>query len=437
MRILRVLVVAVVGLLGTVWVTVSSALTPVIAMMAQLLSTTALIMGGTWMTVENPDHMAAMNEAYLGNLPANDLRWVQTPEQFWPATGISDMTFDKSVAEGVGNLDDDIHNTTGTKIVVGYSQSATIATKEKRDLALQSAAGQEVPLPDELSFVLVANPNRANGGILARFPGLYIPILDVTFDGATPEDQYQTIDVAREYDLISDFPEYPLNLLATANALAGYVYLHGHYGPDTVDLNAPGTISCCEGSTTTYYLIPTDKLPILQPLRDAGVPPVLVDSVEPVLRVLIDLGYDRTPENMGKPTPAKLFGPVDPVKLATDLSEAVKEGVQRARADLAPKPATTPEVTGSTTGNSKSEDRPEIKARPEAEPEPELKPKQRAQEPKQNPKPLRTKPRPTATTKLQKQVRDTVAGAVSPKRTHAPREHRPAERRGHAERSAA
>jgi hypothetical protein len=35
---------------------------------------------------------------------------------------------------------------------------------------------------------MIGNPNRPNGGILQRFTGLYVPILDVSFDGATRTD---------------------------------------------------------------------------------------------------------------------------------------------------------------------------------------------------------------------------------------------------------
>lgn len=79
-------------------------------------------------------------------------------------------------------------------VIYGYSQSARIATIEKRHLA---AENPDLPV----SFVLIANPNRPNGGILQRFEGAYIPILGVTFDGATPTaTNVETVDVTRQYD---------------------------------------------------------------------------------------------------------------------------------------------------------------------------------------------------------------------------------------------
>ncbi|WP_158240327.1 PE-PPE domain-containing protein [Mycobacterium hubeiense] len=323
---------AVLAVICTVVLALASTMTTIVT----LAATTALIMGGTGMKTPSQGFMDLVNDTYLGLDTAVDrLQWVQTPEHFWPATGLSDMTFDASVAKGVLRLDNDIRATPGTKVVVGYSQSGRIAAIEKRNLNYlreQGAAG--VPSPDELSFLLLANPNRPNGGILKRLEGLYIPILGATFDGATPNDDYVTVDVARQYDAIADFPEYPLNLLADLNALAGYFYIHPYYGPDVVDLTDPTRYQMHTEGNTTYYLVYTENLPILQPLRDLGVPEPVVDLVQPVLRELIELGYDRTPARMGTPTRAKLFRDIDLEKLADDLADAVDEGVNDALTGL-------------------------------------------------------------------------------------------------------
>lgn len=339
MRTIRGLLIALIAVVGTVVLTVASAATTLI----QLTATTALIMGGTGMKTPSQSFSNAVNDAYL-HLPDPDFKWVQTPEHFWPATGPNDMTFGESVALGVLSLDNDIRTTPGKKVVVGYSQSGTIATREKRHLDyLRSQGATGLPSPDDLSFLLLANPNRPNGGILARFPGLYVPILDVMFDGATPDDEYKTIDVAREYDLIADFPEYPLNLLADINAFIGYFQLHPYYGPDQVNLDDPSTYESYTQGNTTYYRVRTQNLPILQPLRDLGVHPALIHLIEPVLRTLIELGYDRTPENMGVPTSAKLFRHIDLKKLAADLDAAIQKGVNDALNDLGIKRPQEPE----------------------------------------------------------------------------------------------
>ena len=44
---------------------------------------------------------------------------------------------------------------------------------------------------------------------------------------------------------------------------------------------------------TEYFLIPTQDLPLLEPLREVPLFAAMADLVQPDLRVLVDLGYDR------------------------------------------------------------------------------------------------------------------------------------------------
>ena len=85
-------------------------------------------------------------------------------------------------------------------------EGTTIATLEKRDLIDNPSSG---PPPGSLSFVLIGNPNRPNGGFLARGPqGFTIPIIGATFSGPTPTNSgttpenatYPTVDIAQQYD---------------------------------------------------------------------------------------------------------------------------------------------------------------------------------------------------------------------------------------------
>ena len=62
---------------------------------------------------------------------------------------------------------------------------------------------------------------------MARFPGLYVPILDLSFDGPAPTDtRFDTVVVTRQYDGFADFPLYPLNAIADVNAVLGFLYVH-------------------------------------------------------------------------------------------------------------------------------------------------------------------------------------------------------------------
>ena len=245
-------------------------------------------------------------------------------------------------------------------VIFGYSQSSDISTIVKRSLASDPMA----PPRDQVSFVLIGNTNRPNGGIFARFPGLYIPILNITFNGPTPTDTgYKTTDIAFQYDPVADSPQYPINILADLNAVAGFLGVHATYpnpylpippGVPFFPTGLPGGYTPTQlqqlmndpanrqtYGDTTYITIPANNLPLLQPLVDIGTDTGLsalttpiVDLIQPALRVLIELGYDRTIPH-GQPTPAGLFPTIDPTKLATDLAAAVGQGIQAALTDLA------------------------------------------------------------------------------------------------------
>jgi hypothetical protein len=250
-----------------------------------------------------------------------------------PPGYIFSPTFDQSVAQGVESLQNQ-PVTTGD-VLWGYSQGATVVTMYKRDLNDTWAIGDPVP-----TYVLVANPNRPNGGILERGVALgTIPILGLTFSGATPtdtagndvngdgiQDTVTTYDVARQYDGIADAPTNPLNVVADANAIMGFALLHSQY--PNVDVSNPSNlVDQGQYGDTQYYLIPTTTLPLLMPV--AMVPlvgPVVAATLDPALRVIVEAGYDRT-TSPGQPTPFNLLYFPNPAALGTNLLVAVPTGL--------------------------------------------------------------------------------------------------------------
>jgi hypothetical protein len=196
--------------------------------------------------------------------------------------------------------------------------------------------------------VLAGDPNLPNGGLASRFAGLYIPILDLTFNGpAATDTQFDTVEINREYDGFSDLPLYPLNVISLANALLGVVYSH-MYILD-VSLPADPTKSPAyqgKHGDTSYYYFENPDLPLFGPLRTLGVPEPVIDVFEPFFKVIVDLGYDRSIPSW-EPTPARLFPTLDPAKVAGDLVEAIGEGIDNAAAliGLPPKPSVPAPVT--------------------------------------------------------------------------------------------
>lgn len=250
---------------------------------------------------------------------------------FWPVShgGLNDLTYGASVEQGLGRLGERIaaEGTDDTVVVYGYSQSAVILSRYKA----QTAQGNIV-------YVLVSNPTRPNGGILSRFRGFTIPIIDVPLSGPAPTtspgwqegDPPTTYDITQQYDGWADFPLYPLNVLATANAVMGIVYLHGSYETEVdpehdLGLDAPNTDTDAFGDTH-YYTVGTGLLPLLRPLEQIGVPrPVLLGFDAP-LRVLVEQGYDRT-INPGASTPARLIRNANPLNDIANFVNAIPVGI--------------------------------------------------------------------------------------------------------------
>jgi hypothetical protein len=177
--------------------------------------------------------------------------------------------------------------------VLGISQGSLVVDAVQRRLAANSTNS-------ELSFVTIADMNRGNG-IFTHFRGVYIPILDYT-PQPEPVTPYDTLVVAKEYDGWADFPDRPWNLLATMNAIAGSGIVPGFTGVHDATVSAnlsqvpPKNITTAKnslGGVTTSYLVPTPDLPLLQPLRDWGVPKPLVDTVNQLLKPVVDAGYSR------------------------------------------------------------------------------------------------------------------------------------------------
>ena len=161
---------------------------------------------------------------------------------------------------------------------------------------------------------MVADANRPNGGLYARFPGLRLPIFDITFNGAAPTDtQFKTVEVTRQYEWDGDFPLYLLNPVALLNASLSAIYLH-YYAFD-VSLNSDAPVvdpPIFQGThgDTSYYFQKNEDLPLFGPLRTLGVPERLIKVVEPFFRVLVELRHHLTIPPW-EPTPARLTPRLD------------------------------------------------------------------------------------------------------------------------------
>ena len=337
--------------LGAALVAVGVALQPATGFAA----TSGLILGTTYNPTPSPGYMDTARRYYLDpttscKVDACPLTPVTTPEEFWPLSGWGDRSIDQSIAIGA----EDFHTALlaelaanpGQVVVYGTSQGGAVMSLEKRRLA-------DLPQPDKdrLVFVITGNPNRPNGGLLERFTPLSVPGLGFTFNGATPTNTgIKTVDIAFQYDVIADFPRYPLNPLVWLN-MAAAESIHSSYLTSTDGyteaqleqaINDPANRQTY--GDTVYITIPTKTLPLADLIRSWGtehgvstITKPLADLLEPSLRALIELSYDRTTP-YGKPAPVGLFPDVNPVKLISDLTQAAQQGIRAAAADLSATP---------------------------------------------------------------------------------------------------
>ena len=324
------------------------ALTPTMSTAPVLTAATVDYLRGTnigWSPTDQ-EYRAFISRVLDGtDTPANapaPSGYVQYNAGFWPVSnnGIFDLTWNKSVAQGVAHLE--AKDPQGD-VIFGNSQGAVVLSRYKA--AHPEGTGN--------TFVLVENPSRPNGGILERFAGLYIPGLDISLSGATPDNGDTTVDVARQYDGWADFPTYPLNLLATANAIAGMILVHGQTQTELTAAQieaakAGGNAYYQVHGDTTYYLVRTPLVPLLMPLKGI-VPDPILGAIDPVLRTFIEMGYNRT--DYSKPIKAQLL-PGIPLLPSLPSLPSLPVAAQKA---VAPAEATsTAAAESSTTPTAKA-----------------------------------------------------------------------------------
>lgn len=301
-----------------------------------------LIMTGTGTANPPQSYVDNVTSRYLGAFQSALTLPVTTAEGLYPFSGVKDLTLDISLARGVTALDNIINQQitpglggpTNSVAVLGYSQSAIISSLEMPKLIAEGFVGSNNNALNQVFFTLLGDPANPNGGLIARFPGLSFPSLGVSFGTATPSNDFQTTIWTLEYDGFADFPRYPIDFLADANALAGIVFIHGtypHLTPTQIASAQPLTQSGAP-SMTTYNMIPTENLPLLTPLRlIPGIGGPLADLIQPDLKALINWGYGD-PNYGWSTSPADIqtpFGFLPPLSATEALGPLLVSGTQQ------------------------------------------------------------------------------------------------------------
>ena len=252
-----------------------------------------------------------------------------------------------SVGQGMAILESTIAADTAngdSSTMFGYSQSATISSYVMQQLDPDGM--DESGVAGAPQFLLIGDPSAPNGGILERFAGfetttgqasldpLSIPSMGLSFDSATPADDYVTSIYSLEYDGFTDFPRYPINFLSDLNAFLGIAEIHGTYltdfTPQDIANDAfllPGSEALGYATDTNYYMI-DETAPLVSLL-----PQSLQELLGPDLTYLINLGYgdgsvgysatDLDPASQDTP-----FGLFPDVSLSTVFSTLVTDTEQ-------------------------------------------------------------------------------------------------------------
>ncbi len=322
----------------------ASALTSMPTPAASLsLPITALVLGASGQPIPGAHYINLNQFLYIQPLfPGAIAQGLNYPASLYPATGIKALTFDASVSQGVTIMENAILQQiqAGNNVVVfADSQSSTVSGMAMQQLAALPAALR--PTTSQLAFILTGDPSNPNGGLLERFEGLSLPSIGFTFSGATPDNLYPTHMYTIEYDGFADFPQYPINFPADLNAVLGDIYAHTQYqNLTTLQINSAIPLPTQGPTMTNYYMVPTQNLPLLDPLRlvpYVGNP--LADLLQPDLTTIVNLGYgnpdygwSQGPANV--PTPFGLFPHVNQATILSDLVSGADQGIGAAMSDL-------------------------------------------------------------------------------------------------------
>jgi hypothetical protein len=362
-------------------------------------ATLPLIMGPSGVPVPTTAYGNTVMDYYITPVtppPVLPQQLIFTPEGLYPITGVKSLPLNTSVDQGLRILSDTLSKLPANSpvTVFGYSQSAIISSLLQGGYTVDingTPTTLSVPadLANSINFVMVGDEMNPAGGFLSRFSGRGMPTLNLTslgipFYGATPGGpvpangvEYPTTVYSREYDGFADFPRYPINFLSDLNAALGLAYVHVQYTP-TITQAACATKAFCLTQTEVeaaraynqlpstsasqkYYFIPTENLPLLQPLRaikifNVEIGSALADLLQPALKVLVNFGYADQPHGFSSAAPiyANKLQPFDFLPPANLYGEAFKQffegigqGIKDFISDCGPKGSVAQSISAS------------------------------------------------------------------------------------------
>jgi hypothetical protein len=278
-------------------------LSAVVSPLAPAWADTAIVVGGFGTPTPNQSYM----DTVLGGTVSGP-GWTRIGITY-PATGgpllsgPGSPTVGQSVSQGAETIYQTIIATHDRMIVTGTSEGSAVVDAAQARLVDDPNA----PDPDQITFVYTAPLEHHDPALATSFlwylQGIPIPFVDFTPRPPVQDSQYNTVVLAGEYDWAADFPDRPWNLVADLNAVMAGLYpsamsIHGATAladPDPANYPADNvhSVTNSKGATITTILVPTKRLPLLEPLREMGIPSALVDVAEKFVRPIVDAGYSR------------------------------------------------------------------------------------------------------------------------------------------------
>ncbi|MEO6793207.1 MAG: PE-PPE domain-containing protein [Mycobacterium sp.] len=224
----------------------------------------AYLMGGTGIPQPPQTYLDAVNDLFLSPHGFDgQLVSLFTPENVSSTSGAVGLRMlENAVATQLNSGEVDADHPI---VVFGYSQSASISVN------LMNWLDENDVSNDLVRFVLIGSPGT----------------------GSIPTDLYHTDVYNYEYDPVAFQPTY-FNPLADLNSVLGFIYGHSallSVTPEQIESAAVLPTSDPD-SLTTFHMLTSETLPLLNPLL---LIPILgqpvYDLLEPVTRILVNLGY--------------------------------------------------------------------------------------------------------------------------------------------------
>lgn len=210
--------------------------------------------------------------------------------------------------------------------------------------------------PANVKLVILDNDSNfpAGGFWTTYYP--FAPLLSTSAE-PTPKDVHvPVVDTQYEYNVNSDAPTYPINLVSDANSLVAYVY---GYGGEATAPMPPGVLDTPlagphyhyvvapngdiveaiplgpDDGNVTYVTFVSDGLPLLRPLRLIPGGDILADTLEPALTEIVNAGYQDNqpiPTNPTVTQPMGLLPVSETVTMLSNLPGDIQTGLQNGAA---------------------------------------------------------------------------------------------------------